>query len=240
MDAYWKHSAVQRRGVDGARHAPGHRAELPGLVLHRPVYKARARQWEKIAAVVVAQFRAACWEFPDDDGFRAVVEQARELSPEFAALWERRDIRPGGQLQKELEHPVVGTLRFESTQLRVPARPDLAIVLHTPAAGGHRHGGEAGVAELAGRPAGFDVPARRLSSVPLAAGRRSGGRGEGLALPEGRQPLRHRLEPAPCGLSSATRRRLRPCLRGSRPTGAATASRRRRPRHAVRRGCPAR
>ena len=31
-----------------------------------------------------------------------------------------------------MEHPVVGALHVESTQLRVPARPDLVIVLHTP------------------------------------------------------------------------------------------------------------
>ncbi|MGY3682914.1 hypothetical protein ACVWXU_006537 [Streptomyces sp. TE33382] len=65
----------------------------------------------------MAQFRAACSECPDDEGFR---------------LWERRDIAPGGQIRKELVHPVVGVLAVESTQLRVPARPDLAIVLHTP------------------------------------------------------------------------------------------------------------
>lgn len=60
------------------------------------------------------------------------MAEARERSPEFAALWERRDIAPGGQMRKELNHPVVGTLVVEATQLRIPARPDLVIVLHNP------------------------------------------------------------------------------------------------------------
>lgn len=114
-------------------------AMRPGLVQNcliafftDPVYRARAKGWESIAHQVVAQFRAACSECPDDDGFQAVVTEAKERSGEFAELWERRDIAPGGQIRKELEHPVVGTLFVESTQLRVPARPDLAIVLHTP------------------------------------------------------------------------------------------------------------
>ncbi|MFJ3635527.1 hypothetical protein [Streptomyces sp. NPDC090112] len=31
-----------------------------------------------------------------------------------------------------MEHPLVGTLHLETTQLRLPARPDLAILLYTP------------------------------------------------------------------------------------------------------------
>ncbi|MFD3803019.1 helix-turn-helix transcriptional regulator [Streptomyces sp. NPDC058611] len=100
-----------------------------------PIYRLRSTRWEEVAREVVAQFRAACSEHPRDEGFRTVVAEAKERSPEFAALWEQRDVRPGGQLRKEMEHPVVGTLHVESTQLRVPARPDLSIVLHTPLPG---------------------------------------------------------------------------------------------------------
>ncbi|WTP14211.1 helix-turn-helix transcriptional regulator [Streptomyces sp. NBC_00191] len=97
-----------------------------------PVFRARATSWEHNAPYVVAQFRAACSECPDDEGFQAVVEEAKAVSEEFTELWERRDIAPGGQVRKEMEHPLVGTLFVEATQLRVPARPDLAIVMHTP------------------------------------------------------------------------------------------------------------
>ncbi|MET9963404.1 helix-turn-helix transcriptional regulator [Streptomyces sp. NPDC006326] len=132
MDAYWNTVMYN----DAASLVLGMRPEIVQNCLIAfftdPLYKARSRHWEEIACKVVAQFRAACSELPDDEGFRAVVEEARELSPEFAALWERWDIQPGGQMQKEIEHPVVGTLYVESTQLRVPARPDLSIVLHTP------------------------------------------------------------------------------------------------------------
>ncbi|MFF3324372.1 helix-turn-helix transcriptional regulator [Streptomyces sp. NPDC002889] len=97
-----------------------------------PIYRSMQAGWEEIAPLVVAQFRAACSECPDDEGFQAVVEEARAASEEFTALWERRDIAPGGQLRKEMRHPLVGRLLVESTQLRVPARPDLTIVMHTP------------------------------------------------------------------------------------------------------------
>ncbi|GAA0328266.1 helix-turn-helix transcriptional regulator [Streptomyces blastmyceticus] len=97
-----------------------------------PVYRSRAANWEDNAHCVVAQFRAAWSERPDDEGFQAVVAELAEESEEFVALWARGDVCEGGQLVKEMEHPLVGALHFESTQLRVPARPDLTIVMHNP------------------------------------------------------------------------------------------------------------
>ncbi|MFI6001347.1 helix-turn-helix transcriptional regulator [Streptomyces sp. NPDC051366] len=132
MDAYWNTVLYN----DAAALVLGMRPEIVQNCLIAfftdPIYRARSRHWEEIACNVVAQYRAACSEWPQDEGFRAVIEEAREVSPEFSELWDQRDIRPGGQMQKEIEHPVVGTLFVESTQLRVPARPDLSIVLHTP------------------------------------------------------------------------------------------------------------
>ncbi|MEU9374274.1 helix-turn-helix transcriptional regulator [Streptomyces sp. NPDC048255] len=132
MDRYWNMVMYN----DAAALVFGMRPEIVQNCLVSfftdPLYRARSPHWEEVAGQVVAQFRAACSEHPDDEGFRAVVAQARELSPEFTELWERRDVQPGGLLQKRMDHPVVGALHFESTQLRVPARPDLAIVLHTP------------------------------------------------------------------------------------------------------------
>lgn len=135
MDVYWNTVMYN----DAASLVLGMRPEIVQNCLVAfftdPVYMARSPHWEEIAVDVVAQFRAACTEHPEDEGFQAVVEQARELSPHFTRLWERQDVRPAGQLRKRMEHPVVGTLHVESTQLRVPARPDLAIVLHTPLPG---------------------------------------------------------------------------------------------------------
>ncbi|WP_142218241.1 helix-turn-helix transcriptional regulator [Streptomyces sp. SLBN-118] len=132
MDRYWNTVLYN----DAAGMILGMR---PGLVQNcliafftDPLYRARATSWERNAPYVVAQFRAACSEYPDDEGFQAVVEEAKAVSEEFVELWERHDIAPGGQVRKEMEHPLVGTLLLEATQLRVPARPDLAIVMHAP------------------------------------------------------------------------------------------------------------
>ncbi|MFH8391004.1 helix-turn-helix transcriptional regulator [Streptomyces sp. NPDC018036] len=97
-----------------------------------PLYRGRSRTWEHNARTVVAQFRASCAAAPDDEGFRELLAELTAASPEFAELWERRDIEDAGQIRKELDHPLVGLLSLESTAMKVPVRPDLTIVLHTP------------------------------------------------------------------------------------------------------------
>ncbi|MGA4842004.1 helix-turn-helix transcriptional regulator [Streptomyces sp. G45] len=97
-----------------------------------PMYRSRSVSWEQNAATLVAQFRAACSEHPDDEGFQELLATLHATGGEFTALWERQDIRPAGQVHKELDHPLAGVLHVESTALKVPARPDLTIVLHTP------------------------------------------------------------------------------------------------------------
>jgi transcriptional regulator with XRE-family HTH domain len=97
-----------------------------------PLYRSRSKSWEHNARTVVAQFRAASSARPDDEGFQSLLAQLMDASEEFAAMWAERDIEDAGQIRKELEHPLVGLLVVESTAMRVPARPDLTIVLHTP------------------------------------------------------------------------------------------------------------
>ncbi|KOX30920.1 DNA-binding protein [Streptomyces sp. NRRL F-6491] len=132
MDAYWNTVLYNEAASVVLGMRPDTSQNCLVAFFTDPLYRARVSHWEELAPRVVAQFRSACSECPDDEGFRAVVEEARALSGEFAELWDRRDVLPGGQHRKELEHPLAGTLVVEATQLRIPARPDLVIVMHTP------------------------------------------------------------------------------------------------------------
>ncbi|WP_408022757.1 helix-turn-helix transcriptional regulator [Streptacidiphilus fuscans] len=95
-----------------------------------PIYRARHVGWEHDAADIAAEYRAAAAEFPGDEGFVQIVEELSEISEEFGTLWARGDVRRPGTRTKLVDHPQVGDLHFESTQLRVPERPDLTVVLH--------------------------------------------------------------------------------------------------------------
>ncbi|GHF35003.1 transcriptional regulator [Streptomyces mashuensis] len=135
MDAYWNNIAYN----DAARLVLAFRPSLRQNCLidffTDPVYRARAGNWEANARRVVAQYRAACTDHCEDEGFQQIVGELSEKSPEFAEMWARGDVQAGGQLVKEIDHPVAGRLYLESTPLRVPSRPDLTIVLHNPVAG---------------------------------------------------------------------------------------------------------
>ncbi|MFC5143847.1 helix-turn-helix transcriptional regulator [Streptomyces aureoversilis] len=132
MDPYWNLVAFN----DSARMVIGFRRKpRPNCLVDfftDPAYRARAANWEQNARRVVAQYRAACSERPDDEGFQEIVAEVAAASPEFVELWARGDVQAGGQLVKEFDHPVAGQLYLESTHLRVPARPDLTIVMHNP------------------------------------------------------------------------------------------------------------
>ncbi|MCQ4043567.1 helix-turn-helix transcriptional regulator [Streptantibioticus rubrisoli] len=134
MDAYW--NIVAFNEAAGLTFGFGE-SDTNCLVsfFTNEVYRSRANTSGAIAASVVAQYRAAASEHPDDQGFRAVVDELAAVSGQFAELWARGDVQPSGQMVKEIVHPVVGSLRFESTQLRIPARPDLTIVMHNPVPG---------------------------------------------------------------------------------------------------------
>ncbi|MBO8193676.1 helix-turn-helix domain-containing protein [Streptomyces oryzae] len=98
-------------------------------------YRARSKSWEQNAPGVVAELRASLAEWPEDEGFQLLLEELLENSTEFRELWELGDVCRAGQRIKELDHPLVGALHFESTTLQVPARPDLRLILHNPVPG---------------------------------------------------------------------------------------------------------
>lgn len=137
LDRYWNHVAWNESARLALGMPDADRNCLVGFFRHERFRRgeSRARSWERIAPTVVAAFRAAAAERPDDVGFREVIDELLRTSPEFAELWSRQDVQELGVVVNEVQHPVVGTLSFESTQLRVPARPHLTVVLYNPLKG---------------------------------------------------------------------------------------------------------
>ncbi|MFE9423425.1 helix-turn-helix transcriptional regulator [Kitasatospora sp. NPDC006697] len=133
LDPYWNIVAFN----DAAGLLFGYTTDTNCLVAYftNPVNRAREADWASGAEAVLAQFRLAAAERPGDHGYQRILAELSEQSPEFGELWARGDVRAPGQLTKVLAHPTAGELHFESTQLKVPARPDLTIVMLNPVAG---------------------------------------------------------------------------------------------------------
>jgi transcriptional regulator with XRE-family HTH domain len=99
------------------------------------------RDEEKGAFVVasVADLRTAVGRYPDDPGLQALIAEMLGLSPEFAELWQRHDVRIRREQRKRMIHPLVGPIDAICQVLTVPDRDDLRLVLYTAEPGSRSH-----------------------------------------------------------------------------------------------------
>ncbi|WP_239076944.1 helix-turn-helix transcriptional regulator [Actinocatenispora rupis] len=135
VDQYWNLVAAN----DAARVVFGWaRASLPNCLIDfftNPMYRDRYADWAELAPVVAAQYRHEMTARHGDSGYAEVVDGLLARSPEFAELWARHEVRPPAPMVKTILHPAGGELVVESRMLRLPDRPDLSLLLHTPVAG---------------------------------------------------------------------------------------------------------
>ena len=99
------------------------------------------RDEEKGAFIVasVADLRTAVGRYPDDPGLQALIAEMLGLSPEFAELWQRHDVRIRREQHKRMIHPLVGPIDTICQVLTVPDRDDLRLVLYTAEPGSRSH-----------------------------------------------------------------------------------------------------
>lgn len=95
--------------------------------------RAAQRDWESVARFVVAAFRADAVRAGASKNVQALVEELSQASPEFAAMWRDNDVRSYGEGTKHLRHPVAGLIGMEYSAFAVDGRPDLAMVIYSPA-----------------------------------------------------------------------------------------------------------
>ncbi|MBU3067455.1 helix-turn-helix transcriptional regulator [Nocardia sp. NEAU-G5] len=100
-----------------------------------PCYTAMREFWAAEAPAVVAAYRADAARAPEDPEFRRVVDDLRDLSPEFARLWDRHEVGVAAQAINALRHPEAGELFFDATTLTVADHPCWHLVLYHPHAG---------------------------------------------------------------------------------------------------------
>ncbi len=88
--------------------------------------------WEHIARATLAEFRAASAHSPDDNWFEELIEDLRQVSPEFCRWWPHHDVRNTLDGHKVIEHPMLGHLEFEHLNLQVINNPDIRIMIYSP------------------------------------------------------------------------------------------------------------
>lgn len=88
--------------------------------------------WAAEAQRMVAQFRATHDLWAEDPAFTALRRRLRDGCPEFAAWWERHDVRDQSSGRKTLHHPRLGVIALDHTSFQVNDDPGLKLVIFTP------------------------------------------------------------------------------------------------------------
>ena len=132
LDRYWNLIATNRAAQLVLGYGADEHDNCLASFFLDPMYRTSYPHWAEMGRALAAQYRTAMSEHPGDDGFALVVRDLEKHSPEFAEFWNLHEAQPTTAFTKVLNHPVVGELVFESTQLQVPGRSDLFLVFHDP------------------------------------------------------------------------------------------------------------
>jgi transcriptional regulator with XRE-family HTH domain len=103
------------------------------LMFCDPRVRAAQADWESVARFVVAAFRADAARAGAGANVQTLVDELARLSPEFDALWRDNDVRTYGEGSKYIRHPLAGLIGLEYSSFAVDGRPDLSMVIYTPA-----------------------------------------------------------------------------------------------------------
>jgi len=109
---------------------PATRRNTIRYVFRHPQACALFGDWQASAAASVANLRTVLATDPDAPDVADLVAELSAASPEFAALWERHEVRPKASAQKVFHHPTVGTLALTWEVLRYDDDGDRRVTVH--------------------------------------------------------------------------------------------------------------
>jgi transcriptional regulator with XRE-family HTH domain len=112
---------------------PPERRNVLKLLFASDRVRSKTRHWEAHARFAVAAFRADTARLGATDKVKGFVDELMALSPEFEAIWNDYDLQSYGEGSKQFAHPLVGELTLEYSSFAVDGRPELGLIIYTPA-----------------------------------------------------------------------------------------------------------
>jgi transcriptional regulator with XRE-family HTH domain len=102
------------------------------LAFTDPEWRQVIVDWNEVAGRMVGEYRAAMAEHLDDPSWHALLARLCEASPEFAARWDRHDVRRMESSRKRVRHPELGVLTLDYTNLWLDPSLGTRVVAFTP------------------------------------------------------------------------------------------------------------
>lgn len=97
-----------------------------------PLVRQGSEEWEKLARMFLAQFRAGYGRFINDPWWGIQIAELSRVSSAFRELWSRHDVlnRPEGW--KSVHHPLVGELILDFFLLQPVDSEHLRLLIYSP------------------------------------------------------------------------------------------------------------
>lgn len=118
--------------TDYAKLTPHERNVLRRMFLD-PNVKAAQLDWESAARFMVAVFRADAARAGASENMKMLAQELCTASPDFARMWFDNAVQQLGEGVKYIRHPIAGLLALEYSTFIVDGRPDLAMLVYSPA-----------------------------------------------------------------------------------------------------------
>ena len=112
---------------------PPEKRNILRIIFGDPRSRARQPSWEDVARFVVAAFRADVARAGASDRAKAIIEELSATSADFKAMWQENDVRSYGEGTKQIRLSSGGMVGLEFSSFTVDGRPDLGLVVYTPA-----------------------------------------------------------------------------------------------------------
>lgn len=104
------------------------------ILFCNPAIRNSMVNWEADVRSAVAAFRRDITRIGDADRVKAFIDEMSVESAEFREIWQDYAVRNHGEGVKVVRHPAaVGHITFEYSTFSVDDRPDLGMIIYTPA-----------------------------------------------------------------------------------------------------------
>lgn len=128
----WNPAAVAVFGDYGL--LEGDTRNIVHMVFASPHHRRLLVDWEELARVVLASFRAESAKYVGDPDFDRLIALMMRSSPEFRDWWPQRDVARRLSGVKHVRHPSAGAMTFEHMSLSIDDGSDMRLIVYTPLA----------------------------------------------------------------------------------------------------------